>query len=71
MIHRLERWACWGGALLAAIAGIVNAVELQSHAHQAVTHVTGTTSLFTQALATHDSIPGTTKRAPPDWEQRQ
>lgn len=56
MIHRLERWAWWGGALLAAIAGIVNAVGLQSYAHQAVTHVTGTTSLFTQALATHDRM---------------
>ncbi|MES2692572.1 MAG: YoaK family protein [Verrucomicrobiota bacterium] len=51
MIHKLERWAWWGGALLATIAGIVNAVGLQSYAHQAVTHVTGTTSLFAQAVA--------------------
>jgi uncharacterized membrane protein YoaK (UPF0700 family) len=54
MIHKLERWAWWGGALLAAIAGLVNAVGLQSYAHQAVTHVTGTTSLFTQAVAHRD-----------------
>ncbi len=52
MIHRLERWAWWGGAILAGIAGIVNAVGLQSYTHQAVTHVTGTTTLFAQAIAT-------------------
>ncbi len=51
MIYKLERWAWWGGALLAATAGTVNAVGLQSYAHQAVTHVTGTTSLLTQAIA--------------------
>lgn len=51
MIHRLERWAWIGGALLAGNAGMVNAVGLQSYAHQAVTHVTGTTTLFSQALA--------------------
>jgi uncharacterized membrane protein YoaK (UPF0700 family) len=51
MIYKLERWAWWGGAALAAIAGIVNAVGLKSYAHQAVTHVTGTTSLFALALA--------------------
>lgn len=54
MIHKLERWAWCGGGLLAGIAGLVNAVGLQSYAHQAVTHVTGTTSLFTQALALGD-----------------
>jgi uncharacterized membrane protein YoaK (UPF0700 family) len=54
MIHRLERWAWWGGALLAAIAGVVNAVGLESYAHQAVTHVTGTTSLLAQAAGHHD-----------------
>lgn len=55
MIHKLERWAWWGGALLAGIAGIVNAVGLQSYAHQAVTHVTGTTSLLTLSLAQGDA----------------
>jgi len=54
MIHKLERWAWWGGALLAVIAGTVNAVGLQSYAHQAVTHVTGTTSLLTLAIARQD-----------------
>ncbi|HWA10706.1 MAG TPA: YoaK family protein [Opitutaceae bacterium] len=54
MIYKLERWAWWGGAALAMIAGIVNAVGLRSYAHQAVTHVTGTTSLFALALAHGD-----------------
>lgn len=51
MIYKLERWAWIGGALLAGNAGIVNAVGLRSYAHQAVTHVTGTTTLFSVALA--------------------
>mgnify|MGYP001549146707 CR=1 FL=1 len=54
MIYKLERWAWWGGALLASIAGTVNAVGLQSYAHQAVTHVTGTTSLLTLGIAHAD-----------------
>lgn len=58
MIYKLERWAWWGGAALAAIAGIVNAVGLKSYAHQAVTHVTGTTSLFALALAHGDVAAG-------------
>lgn len=55
MISKLERWAWFGGALLAANAGMVNAVGLQSYAHQAVTHVTGTTSLFSLAVAKADT----------------
>lgn len=55
MIYKLERWAWWGGAALAGIAGIVNAVGLKSYAHQAVTHVTGTTSLFALAVAHGDT----------------
>ena len=55
MIYKLERWAWWGGAMLAAIAGIVNAVAIQSYAHQAVTHITGTTSLLSLAIASGDS----------------
>jgi len=51
MINKLERWAWAGGALLAANAGMVNAVGLKSYAHQAVTHVTGSTTLFTLAVA--------------------
>lgn len=54
MIHKLERWAWLGGMLLAGNAGMVNAVGLQAYAHQAVTHVTGTTSLFSLAVAHGD-----------------
>lgn len=54
MIHKLERWAWLGGVLLACNAGIVNAVGLQAYAHQAVTHVTGTTTLFSLAVAHRD-----------------
>ena len=50
MINKIERWAWWGGALLAAIAGSVNAVGFLSYAHQAVTHLTGTTTLVSLAL---------------------
>ena len=46
MIGRLERWVWIGGAVLACIAGMVNAVGFLSYDHQAVTHMTGpTTSL--------------------------
>jgi uncharacterized membrane protein YoaK (UPF0700 family) len=51
LIHKLERWAWLGGALLAGNAGMVNAVGLQSYAHQAVTHVTGTATLFSLAMS--------------------
>jgi uncharacterized membrane protein YoaK (UPF0700 family) len=56
MINKLERWAWIGGALLAANAGMVNAVGLKSYVHQAVTHVTGSTTLFTLAFAHHDLV---------------
>jgi uncharacterized membrane protein YoaK (UPF0700 family) len=51
MINKIERWAWWGGAMLAAIAGAVNAVGFLSYAHQAVTHVTGTTTLVSLAIS--------------------
>ena len=50
MINKIERWAWWGGALLAAIAGSVNAVGFLSYEHQAVTHLTGTTTLLSLAI---------------------
>jgi uncharacterized membrane protein YoaK (UPF0700 family) len=55
LIIKLERWAWFGGALLAGNAGMVNAVGLQSYAHQAVTHVTGTATLFSLAAFHQDS----------------
>ena len=50
MIAKLPRWAWIGGSLLAGIAGMVNAIGFLSYAHQAVTHLTGTTTLFSIAL---------------------
>lgn len=55
MINKIERWAWWGGAILAAIAGAVNAVGFLSYAHQAVTHLTGTTTLLSLA-ASHGAM---------------
>ncbi len=51
MIHKLPWWVGVGGAVLAFIAGIVNAVGFESFSHQAVTHLTGTTTQLGIALA--------------------
>jgi len=51
MITKIERWAWWGGAMLAAVAGAVNAVGFLSFAHQAVTHLTGTATLVSLAVS--------------------
>lgn len=50
MIHKLPWWVGLGGAVLAFIAGIVNAVGFESFTHQAVTHLTGTTSQLGLAI---------------------
>jgi uncharacterized membrane protein YoaK (UPF0700 family) len=50
MIKKIERWAWVGGAMLAVIAGAVNSVGFLSYAHQAVTHLTGTTTLLSLAI---------------------
>lgn len=41
MIHVLPRWVWFGGAVLAAVAGMVNAIAFMSFTHQAATHMTG------------------------------
>lgn len=46
MIARLPRWALYGGVVLAFIAGMINAVGYLGLHHQAVTHMTGTTTLL-------------------------
>lgn len=51
MLRRLPRWAWWGGAVLAVIAGMINAVGYLGFRHQAITHLTGSTTLFGTALA--------------------
>lgn len=50
MISKLPRWIEIGGFCLAAIAGAVNAVGLLGFQHQAVSHLTGTTTLLGLSL---------------------
>lgn len=50
MIRRLPRWVWFGGGVLALMAGAINAVGYLSFDHQAVTHMTGTTTLVGIAL---------------------
>lgn len=50
MLQKLGSWAWIGGATLAGIAGMINAIGYLSYSHQAVTHLTGTTSLFAIAI---------------------
>jgi uncharacterized membrane protein YoaK (UPF0700 family) len=54
MISKLPRWV-WGVAWgLSFVAGIVNVVGLMGFEHQAMSHLTGTTSLLAAALAALD-----------------
>jgi len=52
---RLPRWVLAGGALLAFIAGIINASGFLGVQHQGITHLTGTTTLLGIALGEHDA----------------
>ncbi|HVY70061.1 MAG TPA: YoaK family protein [Verrucomicrobiae bacterium] len=54
MISRLPKWVWWGGWALAFAAGFVNVIGLLGFDHQAVTHLTGTTSLLGAAVAAGD-----------------
>ena len=54
MITRLPPWVWIGAASLALVAGMVNVVGYLGFEHQAVTHLTGTTSLLGAALAHGD-----------------
>lgn len=54
MISKLPRWIWAGGWALAFIAGMINVVGLLGFEHQAVTHLTGTTSMLGAALAALD-----------------
>lgn len=51
MIHQLPRWVSLGAWVLALMAGMINAVGYLSFEHQAVTHLTGTTTLLATTLA--------------------
>lgn len=51
---KLPRWVLAGGALLAFIAGIINATGFLGVQHQGITHLTGTTTMLGIALGEHD-----------------
>jgi len=51
MISKLPRWVWWGAWVLAFIAGFVNVVGFLGFEHQAVTHLTGTTSMLAASVA--------------------
>lgn len=50
----LPRWVWIGAGLLACVAGMVNVVGYLGFEHQAVTHLTGTTTLLGDAVARRD-----------------
>ena len=54
MISKLPRWVWFCAWVLAFIAGIINVVGLLGFEHQAVTHLTGNTSMLASALASLD-----------------
>ena len=51
MINKLPKWVEVGGFLLALNAGFVNAIGLLAFEHQAVSHLTGTTTFLSLAIA--------------------
>lgn len=51
---QLPRWVWVGAVLLACIAGMVNVIGYLGFEHQAVSHLTGTTSLLVAALSRGD-----------------
>ncbi len=51
MLSRLPRWVEIGGFWLAAIAGSVNTIGLLGFRHEAVSHVTGSFTLFSLTVA--------------------
>jgi uncharacterized membrane protein YoaK (UPF0700 family) len=55
MISKLPRWVWFGAWVLAFTAGIINVVGLVGFQHQAVTHLTGNTSMLAAAIATCDA----------------
>jgi uncharacterized membrane protein YoaK (UPF0700 family) len=54
MISKLPRWICIGGVVLTLSAGMVNSIAFLGFSHQAVTHLTGTTTHASIALINSD-----------------
>jgi uncharacterized membrane protein YoaK (UPF0700 family) len=55
MISKLPRWVWTGAWVLASVAGFVNVIGFLGFEHQAITHLTGTTSMLAAAAAGFDS----------------
>lgn len=55
MISKLPEWVWTGAWLLSFVAGMVNVVGLLSFQHQAVTHLTGSTSQLAMAMVSLDT----------------
>lgn len=51
VVASLPRWVGAGAFALGSVAGMVNAVGFLAFGHQAITHLTGTTTLFGVAVA--------------------
>jgi uncharacterized membrane protein YoaK (UPF0700 family) len=54
VLRKLPRWAWIGGGVLAFIAGIVNAAGYLGFRHQAITNLTGSTTLLGTSLGMAD-----------------
>lgn len=54
MINKLPKWVELGGFFLAFNAGFINAIGLLGFKHQAVSHLTGTTTFLSLAVANTD-----------------
>lgn len=54
MISKLPKWVEVGGFFLAFNAGFINAIGLLGFKHQAVSHLTGTTTFLSLAVANTD-----------------
>ena len=54
MISKLPKWVEIGGFLLALNAGFINAIGLLGFRHQAISHLTGTTTFLSLAVANTD-----------------
>lgn len=56
MAERFATWVWVGAAALACVAGIINVVGFLGYQQQAITHLTGNTSLLGAALVAGDSL---------------
>lgn len=54
MISKFPKWVWFGGWALAFVAGIVNVIGLMHVHRQAITHLTGTTTMLSEAIARMD-----------------